>query len=273
MPNQVFLAHFHHVLTRFRPFHCRYAPRCAFRTYHGDVWWSLKASKQQSRSNKHFSFLVWPLLRLIALGSTLLLPFGTLGGGLAQSRLSAKNSTAAVQGGGAKSASALPELRMFCPRTSFFGPKRTRKPSHNGQTKAAGSPIHVRHHCTVNKNPLMPSSSTICPRNGPKKAKNSQTVRYLCPTQAKASAGHILGYVAQNQVPRHLFHPKPPMFCSFQASESPNEIPTPSYQWSLLVARRQHRPRTVGPPGSPITFFEVLPRPLQNAEIIFFRPF
>ena len=99
MLKQLFLARFEPVLTQFSPFHHMYAPLCALRTYLRALWWSHRdlgegcrlediyyytplplnlANKQASNkqqattSNKHFSFLFWPLLGLIAPGSTLL---------------------------------------------------------------------------------------------------------------------------------------------------------------------------------------------------------
>ena len=68
----------------------------------------------------------------------------------------------------------------------------------------------------------------------------------------------------------HVFHPQPPTFCGFQASESPNEIPTTSYQWSVLLAGGQHSLRTVGanggsprvPGAKKMMFFKVVPTPL-----------
>ena len=99
MLKQVFLARFEPVLTEFSPFHHMYAPLCALRTYLRAVWWShlelgegcrlediyiyiyiyiyyhtplpLNLANKQQASNKHFSFPFWPLLRLIAPGSTL----------------------------------------------------------------------------------------------------------------------------------------------------------------------------------------------------------
>ena len=79
----------------------------------------------------------------------------------------------------------------------------------------------------------------------------------------------------------HLFHPQPPTFCGFQASKSPNETPTPSYQWSLRVAGGQHSPRTVGanggstgvPGAKKIIFFKVVPRPLGMLKQVFLARF
>ena len=87
-----------------------------------------QATSKQQASNKHFSFLFWPLLRCIALGSTQLCGSQSPNDGLAKSKFSAKNSPLAPQGRGAKSGGAVPKLRIFCPKTAFFGPKRPQNP-------------------------------------------------------------------------------------------------------------------------------------------------
>ena len=155
----------------------------------------------------------------------------------------------APRGGGAKSGGALPKLRILCPETAFFGPKGARNSVKTGKRQQTVQTLHVRLDGPVNKSPFLPPSSTICLRNGPKMAKNGLNVRYLCPTRPKPRTGRILGYVAQNRIPRAPSPPQPPTFCGFQASESPNETPTPPYQWSLRVAGGQHSPRTVGANG------------------------
>ena len=79
----------------------------------------------------------------------------------------------------------------------------------------------------------------------------------------------------------HLFHPQPPTFGGFLASESPNETPTTMYQWSLTVAGGQNSPRTVGanggstgvPGAKKINFFKVVPRPLGMLKHVFLGRF
>ena len=101
-------------------------------------------------------------------------------------------------------------------------------------------------------------------------AKNGLNVRYLCPTGPKPRTGRILGYVAQNQVPRAPNPPATPTFCGFQALKSPKQPPRPPYQWSLDGAGGQPGPRTVGandgstgvPGAEKIIFFKVVPIPL-----------
>ena len=118
----------------------------------------------------------------------------------------------APRGRGAKSAGALPKLRILCPKTAFFGLKRPRNPVITAKPTQTVRTLHLRHHCPGNKSPFLPSSSTICPRNGPKMAQPGQTVRYRCPTQPTPRKGRILGYVAQNQVPRAPIPPATPHF-------------------------------------------------------------
>ena len=117
--------------------------------------------------------------------------------------------------GGAKSGGALPKLRILCPKTAFFGQKRPQNQVITAKRRQTVPTLHVRHDCPVNQSPFFPSSSTICPRNGPKMAKNGLTVRYLCPTRPKPRTGRILGYVAQNQVPRAPIPPATPHFLWF----------------------------------------------------------
>ena len=122
----------------------------------------------------------------------------------------------------------------------------------------------------VNKSPFLPSSSTICPRNSPKMAKNGLTVRYLCPTHPNQEGAVSWVTWLKTKFRGHVFHPQPPPFCGFQASESPNEIPTTSYEWSVRLAGGQHSLRTVGanggstrvPGAKKMTFFKVVPTPL-----------
>ena len=121
----------------------------------------------------------------------------------------------APRGGGAKSGGALPKLRILCPKAAFFGPKRPQNPVITAKRRQRVPTLHMCLNWLVNKSPFLPSSSTICPRNSPKMAKNGLTVRYLCPTHPKPRRRRILGYVAQNQVPRARIPPATPHFLWF----------------------------------------------------------
>ena len=99
---------------------------------------------------------------------------------------------------------------------------------------------------------------------------------------AKTKKGPYLGLRGSKSNFRgHLLHSQPPSFCGFQASESPNEIPRPPYQWSLRVAGGQHSPRTGGansgstgvPGAKKIIFSKVIPRPLGMLKQVFLARF
>ena len=76
------------------------------------------------------------------------------------------------RGGGAQSRGALPKLRILCPKTAFLGPKRPRNPVKTDQRRETAITPHVRLDVLLTKSLFLPSDSTICPRNGPKMAKN-----------------------------------------------------------------------------------------------------
>ena len=105
-----------------------------------------------------------------------------------------------------------PKAAHFVPQNSRFWPKAAPKPSQNRQTKGKGCYTHVRLNCPVIKSPFLHSSSTICPRNGPKMPKNGLNVRCLCQTGPKPRTGRVLGYVAQNRIPRAPIPPTTPNF-------------------------------------------------------------
>ena len=79
----------------------------------------------------------------------------------------------------------------------------------------------------------------------------------------------------------HLVHPQPPTFCGFQASDLPNETPTPPYQWSLRVVGGQPTPRRLGANGGSTGFprarkfisSKVVPRPLGMLKQVFLGHF
>ena len=155
----------------------------------------------------------------------------------------------AARGGGAKSGGALPKLRILCPKTAFFGTKRPRYPVKTAKRMQTVRTLRVCLNCSVTKSHLLPASSTICPRNGPKTAKNGLNVRCLCQIGPKPRMARILGYVAQNRIPRAPSPPGTPHFLWFHPLESPKRTPRHPYQWSLGTAGGLHSPRTVGANG------------------------
>ena len=58
--------------------------------------------------------------------------------------------------------------------------------------------LHMHPGCPAIKSLLLPSNSTISPRNIPKTAKNGCNVRCSCQKSPKPETARILGYVAQN---------------------------------------------------------------------------
>ena len=152
----------------------------------------------------------------------------------------------APRGGGAKSGGALPKLRILCPKTAFFGPKRPRNPVITAKRRQTVPTLHARHHCLVNNSPFLPSSSTIYPRNGPKIAKNGLTVRYLCPTHPKPRRRRILGYVAQNQVPRAPIPPATPHFLWFPSLTIAQQDPYTLVPVVTSFSRRAAQPAHSG---------------------------
>ena len=110
-------------------------------------------------------------------------------------------------------------------------------------------------HCTcgltfsLTKGPLVPSNSTICPRNGPKRRQKAPKTAQCAPAPRNQARAVSWTTWLQAELRGHLVHPQPPTFYGFQASESPNETRKPPYQWSLGAAGGPANPRTVGDNG------------------------
>ena len=116
----------------------------------------------------------------------------------------------------------------------------------------------------------MPSNSTICPKNYPKRRQNAPKTAPRAPAPRNQERAVSWATWLKTEFRGHLVHPQPPTFYGFQASESPNEPPRPPYQCSLGGAGGQASPRTVGASGGStrvsrakkIIFSKVVPRPL-----------
>ena len=168
------------------------------------------------------------------------------------------------RGGGAKSGGALPKLRILCPQTALFGPKQPRNSVKTGKRRQTVCTLHVRLDCPVTKSPFLPSSSTICPRNGPKMAKNGLNVRCLCQRGPKPRTGRILGYVAQNRIPRAPSPPATPHVLWFPSLGITQQDPYTLVPVVTSCSRRAAQPahswgqRWVhrGPPGRKKDFFQ-----------------
>ena len=116
----------------------------------------------------------------------------------------------------------------------------------------------------------MPSNSTICPRNGPKRRQKAPKTAQCAPARRNQERAISWATWLKNEFRGHLVHPQPPTFYGFQASESPNETRRPPYEWSLGAAGGPASPRTVGANGGStkvsgakkMIFSKVVPRPL-----------
>ena len=114
--------------------------------------------------------------------------------------------TGGALGGGGSAGVALLILRILCPKTALFFPKRPRNSLKTSKARAVAT-LHVRLDGLVTESPVLPRNSTICPRNSQKVAKNCLNGRRLCQMGPKPRTGRILGYVAQNPIWRA---PSPP---------------------------------------------------------------
>ena len=127
----------------------------------------------------------------------------------------------------------------------------------------------------------MPSNSTICPRNGPKRRQKASKTAQCAPAPRNQERAVSWATWLKNEFRGHLVHPQPPNFYGFQASESPNETRRPPYQWSLGAAGGLASPRTVGANGGSTRvprakkkiFSKVVRRPLGMLTQVFLGHF
>ena len=175
-----------------------------------------------------------------------------------------------------------PKTAHFVPQNCFFWPKTAPKPTQNGQTKATGPTFHVRLICPVPKSTFLPSSSTICPRNRRKTAKNGLNVRCLCQTSPKTKKGPYLGLGGSTTNSEGTYSSRnPPLFVVSKPQNYPTRRLDPCTSGHLVVpegsAARAQRGPTVGPPGSPgrkkMVFSKVVPRPLGMLKQVFLLRF
>ena len=129
----------------------------------------------------------------------------------------------------------------------------------------------------VTKGPLVPSNSTICPRNGPERRQKAPKTAPCAPAPRNQDWAVSWTTWLQTEFRGHLVHPQPPTFYGFQASKLPNETRRPPYQWSLGAAGGTASPCTVGakggstrvPGAKKMIFSEVVPRPLGMLKQVF----
>ena len=163
---------------------------------------------------------------------------------------------------GSKSGGALPNLRSFGPKTAIFRPKQPPNPHETPKRREIVATLHVRLDFAMYRSPLVPSHSTICPRNGPKRRQKAPKSAPCAPTPRNQARAVSWTTWLKSQFRGHLVHPQPPTFCGFQDSEPPNETPRPPHLWSLGAAAGQPGPRPAranggfrGVPGVKKTFF------------------
>ena len=108
-----------------------------------------------------------------------------------------------------------PNLHGFGPKTAIFRRKEPPNPGKTPERRETVGILHVRLDFAVSENPLVPFNPTICPRNGPKRRQKSPKICAMCTNAPKPSTGRILGYVAQNPIPRAPSPPATPHFLRF----------------------------------------------------------
>ena len=158
------------------------------------------------------------------------------------------------------------------PKTAIFGPKKPSNTFKTAKRRETVGTLHVRLDFPVSTSSLRPSNSMICPGNGPKRPPEAPNA-----DSHKPRIGHIFGYMAQNAIPRHLLHPRPPTFCGFHPSKLPKRTPRPQYLGPLGCGKLQAQAQTGGCPngstgsrrGKKLTFLKNDPRPCATLKQVF----
>ena len=282
-----------------------YGPLCALRTYLRAVWWSHLelgqgcrlediyiyiyiyyytplplnlANKQQATTTTttrhHFVLAIAPSHRL-GLDSTLAILEPRCRP--CQIQALSQKLTVGGLGRGRQVGRCPPKSAQFWAKNSHFSPKTALVRVQDSQTKANGCYIHVRLDFLVTKGTLVPSNSTICARNGPKRRQKAPKTAQCAPAPRNQERAVSWATWLKNEFRGHLVHPQPPTVYGFQASESPNETGRPPYQWSLGAAGGPASPRTVGanggstwvPGAKKMIFSKLVPRPLGMLKQVF----
>ena len=68
-------------------------------------------------------------------------------------------------------------------------------------------------HFSVTKGPLVPSNSTICPRNGPKRRQKAPKTAQCAPSPRNQERAVSWATWLKKEFRGHLVHPQPPSFC------------------------------------------------------------
>ena len=93
---------------------------------------------------------------------------------------------------------------------AIFGPKKPWNTFKTAKRRETVGTFHVRLDFPMSTSSLRPSNSMICPGNGPKRPPEAPNADIH-----KPKIGHILGYMAQNAIPRVANPPAIPHFLWF----------------------------------------------------------
>ena len=159
----------------------------------------------------------------------------------------------AARGGGAKLGGALPKLRSFGPKPAIFRPKQPYSGFKIAKRRQTAATLHVRLDFLVTKGPLVPSNSTICPRNGPKERQKAPKTAQCAPAPRNQERAVSWATWLKKEFRGHLVHPQPPTFYGFQRGPTRHVNPRTSGYLVQLEGRLAHAQwgPTVGPPGAP----------------------
>ena len=140
----------------------------------------------------------------------------------------------------------------------------------------------MRLDCPVTKSPFLPSSSTICPRNGPKNGQKWPKCALFVPNRPETKNGLYLGLRGSKPNSRGTLSTRNHPLCVVSKPQNgPARLVDPRTSGDLVQpegnpARAQLGP-TVGPPGFPgrkkCFFFKVGPRPLGMLKQVFLGRF
>ena len=125
----------------------------------------------------------------------------------------------------------------------FFAQKSPKTRAKRPKGRETVATPHLQYHFPVSKSPLVPFNSTICPRNGPKRRPKAPKFLQCAPTPRNQARAVSWAMWLKTELRGHLFHPQPPTFCGFQASESRNKAYTPVLVvtwWSRRAAPPAH---------------------------------
>ena len=108
--------------------------------------------------------------------------------------------------------------------------------------------LHVQLHFLVTKGRLVPSNSTICPRNGPKRRQKAPKTAQCAPTPRNQERAVSWATWLKNKVRGHLVHPQPPTFMVSKPHSRPTRHVDPRTS-GHLVQPGPASPRTMGANG------------------------